>query len=247
MPDTPDNPIGTYRPHANARTIPPGTKFARLTVREPGPIVKQRSTSICDCVCGNVATALNKRLLNGMTSSCGCLKNEGNNFKHGHALAGNPSRMYQQWQNMVKRCCNPNATQFECWGGRGIRVCERWRNSFPAFLEDMGECPPGLEIDRWPDKNGNYSCGKCDECLRNGWKFNCRWATKKEQARNKRDNLVFTVRGTTACLAELCERFGLDYVRTHCRLTAGWDIERALFQPVANRGQLKASESREAK
>lgn len=86
---------------------------------------------------------------------------------------------------MKNRCSNPNVYAYQWYGGRGVRVCERWRNSFQAFLEDMGQRPNGMTIDR-KDTNANYSCGKCEECLRESWTSNCRWATWAEQHSNRR-------------------------------------------------------------
>ncbi len=205
------------------KSIPVGTVFARLTVLGPGVSENHLSTSICKCACGTVATILNKCLLRAVrpTESCGCLQKErasAAQHKHGFSKRSGRSPTYKSWTDMIQRSTNPNSPHWMNYGGRGIKVCDRWR-SFETFLADMGDCPKGLEIDRWPDKNGNYEPG------------NCRWATTIQQGRNKRNNRVFTVRGLTACLSELCELFGVSYSRTIQRLDAGWDAEEAFFKP----------------
>ena len=99
----------------------------------------------------------------------------GPNYKHGHnpSGTGKPSPTYISWQNMKARCLNPNNPRFKDWGGRGIEVCKRWMD-FVNFLEDMGEKPKGLTLDR-VNNNGNYEPG------------NCRWTTRKEQRQNRRE------------------------------------------------------------
>lgn len=94
-------------------------------------------------------------------------------YKHGHAPDGKPSREYRSWLSMKQRCLNPNYPQRETYAGRGITICERWMQ-FENFLADMGPRPPGMTLDRYPDQAGNYEPG------------NCRWATPKEQAANRR-------------------------------------------------------------
>lgn len=93
---------------------------------------------------------------------------------------------YYSWGAMKSRCLNKNSSKYKYYGGRNIRICERWSKSFSAFLKDMGNKPsPEHSIDR-VDNNGHYSCGKCKECLNNGWNFNCRWATRLQQTQNSR-------------------------------------------------------------
>jgi len=98
---------------------------------------------------------------------------ESPSFKHGHTLNRGASSEYSSWANMITRCTNPNFKDWKYYGGRGITVCEEWRNSFAAFLRDMGPKPKGTSVDRFPNNTGNYEPG------------NCRWATPFEQQHNK--------------------------------------------------------------
>lgn len=88
------------------------------------------------------------------------------------------------WNGIIQRCINSKNPAFGKYGGRGIRICERWYASFMAFYEDMGSRPEGMSIDR-RDNNGNYSCGKCDDCVVNGWTMNCRWTDRTTQQYNR--------------------------------------------------------------
>lgn len=161
-------------------------RFGRLVVEGivevrayPPPPAKCRSTHVvwlCKCDCGNITKVTSGRLRNGQTMSCGCLNailTQHRSTTHGHG-GRNASPEYRSWCHLIDRCENPNSEDYANYGGRGIRVCERWRNSFEAFLEDMGERPsPKHSIDR-EDVNGHYE------------KSNCRWATASQQSRNRR-------------------------------------------------------------
>lgn len=109
---------------------------------------------------------------------------------------------YRSWKSAKARCFNPNNKQYAGYGGRGLMVCKRWRLSFEAFLEDMGERPEGRTLDRI-DNDAHYSCGHCNECLQHGWQANCRWSTPQEQAFNRRPksraNLYFRKYGCLEC------------------------------------------------
>jgi len=118
---------------------------------------------------------------------------------------------------MRGRCFNPDNAAWANYGGRGITVCERWRE-FENFLEDMGECPSGFTLDRYPNNDGNYEPG------------NCRWATYRQQNRNRRDNRIITHNGQQKCLAEWAELLNLNYEMLKSRLNRGWPIERAMVR-----------------
>ncbi len=129
-------------------------------------------------------------------------------------LSANPA--YNSFQKMKSRCWNPADPGYKNYGGRGITICPRWYE-FDNFFADMGPKPRGLFLDRI-DNNGNYEPG------------NCRWATRKQQNRNRRNNFILTIRGVTGCLSALCEHFKVSYPNTYYRIKSyGWSPEEAMF------------------
>ena len=142
------------------------------------------------------------------------------NYRHGYKTAGKYSSEYSIWMNLRSRCYNPKNTRYDMYGGRGITVCQRWRDDFMNFLEDMGRRPSSdHSIDRI-DNDGNYEPS------------NCRWATRSEQARNRRSSRFLEFGGRRITLAEWAEEIGIDKRTLHIRLKAGWSIERALTEPL---------------
>jgi len=132
-----------------------------------------------------------------------------------HGKSG--TRTWKIWTGMLNRCQNPNGPAYEYYGGRGIKVCERWHD-FENFLGDMGEAPPGLSIDR-KDNNGNY----CKE--------NCRWATKLEQAGNMRSNRLVTYKGETRTIREWSRHLGVNYDSFYIRFYRNWPTEKIFETP----------------
>ncbi len=156
-----------------------GAKFGRLTVLAVGVRVGQKPGVRCKCDCGALVDRRLHSVTSGNTRSCGCLSIENRKQKatrHGHASNIAMSATYKTWQAMKQRCGDSGRADY---GARGIRVCDRWRDSFAAFLEDMGARPDGRTLDRI-DNDGNYEPS------------NCRWATVAEQMHNRRDTKLST-------------------------------------------------------
>jgi hypothetical protein len=160
-----------------------GRQFGRLVViAAAAPAFKSngrpRRRYVCRCQCGVEKVITGELLRSGNTQSCGCFRKEEMkrlHTKHGDTTCRGPQPPeYLCWSHIIQRCENQQAKDFKYYGGRGIKVCQRWRDSYAAFLEDMGRKPgPTYSIDRI-DNDGDYEPG------------NCRWTTQSEQVRNRR-------------------------------------------------------------
>lgn len=178
-----------------------GKKIGRLTVLDFHHKQNRVYYYTCKCDCGNVCVKKSNYLLNRKTyphPSCGCWHRELYIAASStHKMTKTPE--YKSWQEMRYRCLNPDNPQYFRYGGRGITVCDRWKDSFENFVADMGERPSNQHsIDRI-DNNKGYS------------PENCRWATRKEQCNNRRSNINLTYKGETKTLKQWCELYNMKY------------------------------------
>jgi len=172
-------------------------KFNRLTIVERLPDRNHKTKVVrCLCDCGNYTVVQYSNLVTGHTKSCGCLNAETvANLKHGMCY----TTEYKSYKKMIERCYTETADNFKYYGGRGIKVCDRWLESFENFFADMGLKPsPKHSIDRFPDKKGNYEPS------------NCRWATQKEQANNTTRNVVYEYQGKSMNQSQWAEYLGVS-------------------------------------
>lgn len=193
-----------------------GIKFAHWTVIDRAPDRNDRTVWNCRCECGTIKSVLTCHLVSGKSTNCGCSRPRGkdsNFYKHG--LRRHP--ITKILFGMIQRCENKANPNYPNYGGRGIKICDRWRHNVELFLADMGERPSSLHsIDRYPDKDGNYEPG------------NCRWATNTQQMRNTRRNVVLTINGVSKTLAEWVEITGVSYGTAKWRLYQGIPPEQAI-------------------
>ena len=182
------------------------TKFGRLEFI--GEVVKGASgkprTGLWRCECGAEKRIAITRVVNGYVASCGCLNQERTreaNTKHG--MRHSPE--YSSWLSMKARCLDPDNKDYPRWGGRGVKICPAWVDSFEAFHADMGTRPAGKTLDRI-DADGDYEPG------------NCRWATPREQSRNRRDLVVVNTPIGTMALVDYAASIGISKGAAHLRL-----------------------------
>lgn len=194
-----------------------GQRFERLRVLGRTPHRGTNTTWDCLCDCGNRTVVLGFHLRGQRTRSCGCLQRE-RALKHGHCSNGQRSREYRAWHNAKSRCYCPRADGFKNYGGRGVSVHPAWRNDFTAFLRDMGKCPEGYTLDRI-DVNGDYELG------------NCRWATRTEQARNRRSNRHLEHDGETLTITEWAIKLEMSQSTLAYRLKHGYTLAELIASP----------------
>lgn len=185
-----------------------GKRFGRLVVLGVDDRETRKTYYNCLCDCGNTKSVRSDSLICGAIRSCGCLKKEQDRVNleanHSHKMSG--TRIYEIWQGMKGRCYNKNDPRYHRYGGRGIIVCDEWKNDFSTFYEWAKEngYDDTLTIDR-KDNDGNYEPS------------NCKWTTVKEQCNNRSTNVKITIGNSTRSLQEWCEIFDLDYKAIHAR------------------------------
>lgn len=205
-----------------------GKKFGKLTVIKliRKPRYSGGGTWECLCECGKSKVYYASQLLGNDYKSCGCSQ-----FKGYPAHGKNGIPEHKVWQSMVGRCESPSNPNKHRYAERGITVCERWRNSFNSFYEDMGPRPTSKHTLERIDNDKGYEPG------------NCKWATRKEQGRNRSTCHYLEFQGEKLSVVEWAERIGVKPETLHGRLRNGWSVEKALTTPL----DLEASRRRYSK
>lgn len=181
---------------------------------------------LCECGCGQETGVADRS-----DRKRGVVRGQQRRFVKGHGWRNRPERhnmshtpTHRSWIQMRARCQRKTYAGWAHYGGRGVRVCDRWE-MFENFLADMGERPIGKSLDRYPNNNGNYEPG------------NCRWATPKQQAENRRSNALLTINGVTKTQSQWCRESSLHVATFRGRLSRGWPAADALAATVARRKQ----------
>lgn len=212
-----------------------GKKFNRLLVIEPTEKRNSNRNMIwkCQCDCGNITYVATSSLKSNHTKSCGCYKKEKSimsgirlseiNRTHGF---GYENPLYRKWAKIKDRCYQKSNISYKNYGDRGIIMCDEWKNDFMSFYNwaMANGYKENLTIDRI-DVNGNYEPN------------NCRWATKKEQANNRRNNVIIEYNEERHTIQEWCEKLNVKYSILYNRLRRGWSVEKAFTIPFGKGGK----------
>ena len=198
-------------------------KFGRLKVIKLERIKNNRALWLCRCDCGNMCVKASSNLLSNGTKSCGCIhreqlieRNKTHNYSH--------TSLYNRWKTMKVRCSDENCVAYKNYGGRGIKVCDEWKNDFMSFYKwaILNGYKEELTIDRI-NNNGDYEPD------------NCRWVSRANQNRNFRKNHMITYNNETLCLTDMAKKYNITNKALSYRLQKGWDIEKALTTPMKNK------------
>ncbi|HDY88064.1 MAG TPA: hypothetical protein ENH82_08135 [bacterium] len=189
-----------------------------LVIRYQGKDKTSHHYWVCRCICGVEKGIAETSLKRGRSKSCGCLRKETTSKnRKTHGKAATP--IYRVWQGIKRRCYCKKSLDYKYYGERNIYVCKQWKDSFETFYSDMGDIPfKGATIER-KDNNGPYSPS------------NCKWATLKEQANNKRSNRMITINGKTKTLVQWRSIFNRNRHTFYDRIKLGWSEEKALLTP----------------
>lgn len=197
-----------------------GQRFGYWTVLERRDNIRSngkcRGAWLCRCDCGNEVVIDQCNLLSGKSKSCGCFRREEQSARQGtHRDSG--TKMYNVWCAIKRRCYNTHTKEYPRYGGRGISMCDEWRNSYESFKE-------------WAVNNG-YDDSLTIDRIDNDKDYtpdNCRFVTMREQCNNRSSNRVYTYNGETHNVTEWSEIVGIPANKIFCRLYNGWSFERAI-------------------
>lgn len=191
-----------------------GKKYNMLTVLLDVGYSHGQQSYLCECDCGNKKVITGQRIRNEETKSCGCLsKNltKVRNRKHGKT----GTAIYRTWSNIKNRCRNTNHRNYKDYGGRGVDMCDAWFNSFEQFYKDVGDIPEGMSLDRINNDKGYF-------------KENCRWATKAEQSKNRRNSIIMKHKDITMCLKDWARKLNKPYSSMKVLAKRGLSIEQII-------------------
>lgn len=196
-----------------------GQRFGKwLAIKHTGANKNGAQMILCKCDCGTEREVQYGNLTKGLSISCGCIKDDFPAITHGQS----GSKEYISWLNMKARCLKPSNKAYHHYGGRGIRICLRWVNSFENFFDDMGPCPVGLTIER---KNNNK--GYCPS--------NCKWDTREVQRNNTRTNVFVRYLGRSQTISQWAREIKMSPLALRARITNyGWSIALAMTTPVSS-------------
>ena len=198
-----------------------GLRFGRLVIVKDRPDLSKPKFRVVECLCdcGKTTYPVLNSLRQKITKSCGCLRNEltiGRNTKHGLSL----TYEYRVWNTARRRCYNVKDPYYHDYGGRGITMCDEWKDDFEAFYKDMGIKPEDKEgLDRH-DKTQGFN------------KDNCYWANKQEKTHNRSNSVLYTIDGKTQNLREWCMELGLPYATIYTRIYKGMSFQKAISKAV---------------
>lgn len=192
-----------------------GRRFGKLSVISYAGRVNGAHSWNCQCDCGGFKVVNSQCLAHGLTASCGCLMS---NRHASHHMTS--TKEYRAWCHMKERCYRPACKEYRNWGARGIKVCDRWLNSFENFFADVGPAPSARHsLDRFPNAEGNYEPG------------NCRWATQKMQMRNTRETKFLTYHSIRRPLREWAEMLNVSPLTLWSRVNRGWPDDEVIGRP----------------
>lgn len=204
-----------------------GDKYGYLSILKDLGMEDSFHMVLAKCDCGEVKKYKFILLRRGATKSCGCYRsNMVKNRVYTHGLTKHP--IYIAWHAMKKRCYNKKNKAFKNYGGRGISVCDDWKNNFISFYDwsIKNGWASGLNIDRFPNNNGNYG------------PINCRWATPTANQRNKRSNVFFTFNGATKTVAEWCEISGIGFKTFRNRMKSNWPLDKMFIETTKSNSHI---------